>query len=94
MRVPEDVVQRIPRTAASRMGTREWCGTIIIEGVCKMRLKERGPMMVTMTEQEDIGVITSANALELPRLTQSSDVDIYFYDKYVRLDSGFAEKIL
>ncbi len=44
-----------------------------------------------MTEQEDIGVITSANALELAFDT-SSDVDIYFYDKYVG-GLGFAEKI-
>ena len=50
------------------------------EGVC-FALKNAA-RMVTMTEQEDIGVITSANALELAFDT-SSDVDIYFYDKYV-----------
>lgn len=43
--------------------------------------------MVTMTEQEDIGVITSANALELAFDT-SSDVDIYFtISMWVDLDS-------
>lgn len=40
-----------------------------------------------MTEQEDIGVITSANALELAFDT-SSDVDIYFtISMWVDLDS-------
>ena len=47
--------------------------------------------MVTMTEQEDIHVITSTNALELSGET-ASDVSIYFYDGYVG-GLGFSEKI-
>lgn len=47
--------------------------------------------IVTMTEQEDIHVITSTNALELSGET-ASDVSIYFYDGYVG-GLGFSEKI-
>ena len=45
-----------------------------------IRDRTNAARMVTMTEQEDIGVITSANALDL-EFDTSSDVDIYFYDK-------------
>ena len=50
------------------------------QGLC-FALKNAA-QMVTMTEQEDIHVITSTNALELSGET-ASDVSIYFYDGYV-----------
>ena len=59
------------------------------QGLC-FALKNAA-QMVTMTEQEDIHVITSTNALELSGET-ASDVSIYFYDGYVG-GLGFSEKI-
>lgn len=47
--------------------------------------------MVTMTEQDDIGVTTSTNATELAPDT-SDQVSIYIYDKYVG-GLGFSDKI-
>lgn len=47
--------------------------------------------MVTMTEQEDIGVITSLDAMELMG-PQEQETDLYFYDRYVG-GLGFSEKI-
>lgn len=48
-------------------------------------------MMVTMTEQEDIGITTSTNAVSLSGMS-SDEVYLYFYDKYVG-GLGFSEKI-
>lgn len=47
--------------------------------------------MVTMTEQEDIGVTTSLDAMELME-PQEQETDLYFYDRYVG-GLGFSEKI-
>ena len=47
--------------------------------------------MVTMTEQEDIGVTTSLDAMELMG-PQEQETDLYFYDRYVG-GLGFSEKI-
>ena len=88
MRVPENVV-RVYRGLIQVNENTKMVRNNYYEGVC-FALKNAA-RMVTMTEQEDIGVITSANALELAFDT-SSDVDIYFYDKYVG-GLGFAEKI-
>ena len=88
MRVPENVV-RVYRGRIQVNENTKMVRNNYYEGVC-FALKNAA-RMVTMTEQEDIGVITSANALELAFDT-SSDVDIYFYDKYVG-GLGFAEKI-
>ena len=59
------------------------------EGLC-FALKNAA-QMVTMTEQEDIGITTSFNALELAGFT-SQEIDLYFYDRYVG-GLGFSEKI-
>ena len=88
MRVPENVV-KVYRGLIQVNENTKMVRNNYYEGVC-FALKNAA-RMVTMTEQEDIGVITSANALELAFDT-SSDVDIYFYDKYVG-GLGFAEKI-
>lgn len=48
-------------------------------------------LMVTMTEDSDLGVAMSTNALELSGST-SEEVSLYFYDRYVG-GLGFAEKI-
>ena len=88
MRVPENVV-KVYRGLIQVNENTKMVRNNYYEGVC-FALKNAA-RMVTMTEQEDIGVITSANALELAFDT-SSDVDIYFYDKYVG-GLGFSEKI-
>lgn len=59
------------------------------EGLC-FALKNAA-QMVTMTEQEDIGVTTSLNAMELAGFTDQ-ETDLYFYDRYVG-GLGFSEKI-
>lgn len=59
------------------------------EGIC-FALKNAA-RMVTMTEQDDIGVTTSTNATELAADT-SDQVSIYIYDKYVG-GLGFSDKI-
>lgn len=48
-------------------------------------------LMVTMTEQSDIGVTVSTNAMEVSGQTED-DVYLYFYDCYAG-GLGFAEKI-
>ena len=40
-------------------------------------------LMVTMTEDSDLGVAMSTNALELSGST-SEEVSLYFYDRYVQ----------
>lgn len=88
MRMPENVVRVYRRLLQVNENTKQVRNNYY-EGVC-FALKNAA-RMVTMTEQEDIGVITSANALELAFATDS-DVDLYFYDKYVG-GLGFSEKI-
>lgn len=88
MRVPENVVKVYRELIQVNENTKQ-VRSNYYEGVC-FALKNAA-RMVTMTEQEDIGVVTSNNALELAFDT-SSDVDIYFYDKYVG-GLGFSEKI-
>lgn len=88
MRMPENVV-RVYRGLLQVNENTKQVRNNYYEGVC-FALKNAA-RMVTMTEQEDIGVITSANALELVFATDS-DVDLYFYDKYVG-GLGFSEKI-
>ena len=88
MRMPENVVQVYRGLLQVNENTKQVRNNYY-EGVC-FALKNAA-RMVTMTEQEDIGVITSANALELAFATDS-DVDLYFYDKYVG-GLGFSEKI-
>ena len=88
MRMPENVVQVYRGLLQVNENTKQVRNNYY-EGVC-FALKNAA-RMVTMTEQEDIGVITSANALELAFDTDS-DVYLYFYDKYVG-GLGFSEKI-
>ena len=88
MRMPENVV-RVYRGLLQVNENTKQVRNNYYEGVC-FALKNAA-RMVTMTEQEDIGVITSANALELAFATDL-DVDLYFYDKYVG-GLGFSEKI-
>ena len=88
MRMPENVV-RVYRGLLQVNENTKQVRNNYYEGVC-FALKNAA-RMVTMTEQEDIGVITSANALELA-FASDSDVDLYFYDKYVG-GLGFSEKI-
>ena len=88
MRMPENVVKVYRGLLQVNENTKQVRNNYY-EGVC-FALKNAA-RMVTMTEQEDIGVITSANALELAFATDS-DVDLYFYDKYVG-GLGFSEKI-
>ncbi len=88
MRMPKNVV-RVYRGLLQVNENTKQVRNNYYEGVC-FALKNAA-RMVTMTEQEDIGVITSANALELAFATDS-DVDLYFYDKYVG-GLGFSEKI-
>ena len=88
MRMPENVV-RVYRGLLQVNENTKQVRNNYYEGVC-FALKNAA-RMVTMTEQEDIGVISSANALELAFATDS-DVDLYFYDKYVG-GLGFSEKI-
>lgn len=84
MRVPENVV-KVYRGLIQVNENTKMVRNNYYEGVC-FALKNAA-RMVTMTEQEDIGVITSANALELAFDT-SSDVDIYFtISMWVDLDS-------
>lgn len=59
------------------------------EGV--MYALKNAAQMVTMTEQEDIGITISTNALELSEETADT-VAVYFYDCYVG-GLGFSEKI-
>ena len=59
------------------------------EGLC-FALKNAA-QMVTMTEQEDIGVTTSLNAMELAGFNDQ-ETALYFYDRYVG-GLGFSEKI-
>lgn len=59
------------------------------EGV--MYALKNAAQMVTMTEQEDIGITISTNALELSEET-SDAVAVYFYDCYMG-GLGFSEKI-
>nr|WP_167957500.1 DEAD/DEAH box helicase [Anaerosporobacter faecicola] len=59
------------------------------EGVCYAI--QNAAMMVTMTEQADIGVTTSLNALELSG-PSADDVSVYVYDRFVG-GLGFSEKI-
>ena len=88
LRVPENVVTVYRGLIQVNENTKQVRNNYY-EGLC-FALKNAA-RMVTMTEQEDIGVITSNNALELAFDT-SLDVDIYFYDKYVG-GLGFSEKI-
>ncbi len=88
MHMPENVV-RVYRGLLQVNENTKQVRNNYYEGVC-FALKNAA-RMVTMTEQEDIGVITSANALELA-FASDSDVDLYFYDKYVG-GLGFSEKI-
>ena len=88
MRMPENVVQVYRGLLQVNENTKQVRNNYY-DGVC-FALKNAA-RMVTMTEQEDIGVITSANALELAFDTDS-DVYLYFYDKYVG-GLGFSEKI-
>ena len=88
MRMPENVV-RVYRGLLQVNENTKQVRNNYYEGVC-FALKNAA-RMVTMTEQEDIGVITSADALELA-FASDSDVDLYFYDKYVG-GLGFSEKI-
>lgn len=59
------------------------------EGLC-FALKNAA-LMVTMTEQNDIGVVTSQNATELSDIL-CDEIAVYFYDCYVG-GLGFSEKI-
>ncbi len=88
MRVPENVVKTYRGLIRVNETTKQVSNNYY-DGVCFALMN--AARMVTMTEQGDIGVVTSNNALELAFDT-SSDVDIYFYDKYVG-GLGFAEKI-
>lgn len=59
------------------------------DGLCFVL--KNAALMVTMAEKDDIGVITSLNALELSE-SSMSDVSIYFHDCYVG-GLGYSEKI-
>ncbi len=58
------------------------------EGLCYAL--ENAARMLTMTEKEDIGVITSGNALG-EQTDEQDQVVVYFYDKFVG-GLGYAEK--
>jgi len=60
------------------------------EGLCYAI--KNAAMMATMTEQEDIGVAMSNNAIEI-RENFSGDIFMFIYDKYIG-GLGYAEKVL
>ncbi|MDG5856895.1 DEAD/DEAH box helicase [Clostridium beijerinckii] len=59
------------------------------EGVCYAI--KNAAMMATMTEQEDIGVVMSNNAIEISQ-NYDSEVYMFIYDKYVG-GLGYSEKV-
>ena len=87
IRVPENVV-----SVYRRLIRESQQGQIIrnnhFEGLC--HAIKNAAMMATMTEQEDIGVVMSNNAIEL-RDDFQGDVFLFVYDKYIG-GLGYAEK--
>ena len=59
------------------------------EGICYAI--KNAAMMATMTEQEDIGVVMSNNAIEISQ-NYDSEVYMFIYDKYVG-GLGYSEKV-
>lgn len=88
IRIPENVV-RTYRGLLQPDQDGRYIRNNHFEGLC-FALKTAA-QMVTMTEQEDIGVTTSLNATELSGMT-NQQTDLYFYDRYVG-GLGFSEKI-
>lgn len=88
MELPSDVV-RVYRGLLQPNDAGQMVRNNHFEGIC-FALKNAA-RMVTMTEQDDIGVTTSTNATELAADT-SDQVSIYIYDKYVG-GLGFSDKI-
>lgn len=88
IRIPDNVV-----TVYRRLLQESQNGMIIrnnhFEGVC-FAIKNAA-MMATMTEQEDIGVVMSNNAIEI-RENYDEEVYMFIYDKYVG-GLGYAEKV-
>ncbi len=88
IRIPENVV-----TVYRRLLQESQNGNIIrnnhFEGVC-FAIKNAA-MMGTMTEQEDIGVVMSNNAIEISE-NYNDEVYMFIYDKYVG-GLGYSEKI-
>jgi DEAD/DEAH box helicase domain-containing protein len=88
IRIPDNVVNVYRRLLQESQN-----GTIIrnnhFEGVC-FAIKNAA-MMSTMTEQEDIGVVMSNNAIEISQ-NFNDEVYMFIYDKYVG-GLGYAEKV-
>ena len=87
-RVPENVV-RVYRRLLKVSPNGQMVRNNYFDGLCYAL--ESAARMVTMTEQEDIGVTVSTNAIELAG-DSSEEVSVYFYDCYVG-GLGFSEKI-
>lgn len=88
IKLPEEVV-RVYRGLLTRTPGGQMVRNDHFEGLC-YALKNAA-LMVTMTEQEDIGVTSSNMSVELATDT-SNEVFLYFYDCYVG-GLGFSEKI-
>lgn len=87
IQVPEKVTS-VFRRALQRSSSGQWVRNNHFEGMC--HAMKHATMMLTMTEKEDIGVITSANAIS-DTTNQDERVEIYLYDKYVG-GLGYSEK--
>lgn len=85
--VPDKVVSTF-RRALQRSNTGQWVRNNHYDGMC--HALKHATMMLTMTEKEDIDVITSANAIGEPK-EKDDHVEIYLYDKYVG-GLGYSEK--
>lgn len=87
IQLPEEVVRRY-RGILQESASGKQVLNNHFEGLCYAL--ENAARMLTMTEKEDIGVITSANAVG-EQMDESDQVVVYIYDKFVG-GLGYAEK--
>lgn len=89
IKIPENVVK-----AYRRLLQESPSGQLIrnnhFEGLCYAI--KNAAMMATMTEQEDIGVVTSGNAIGMGENFASGEVFMFVYDKYIG-GLGYSEKV-
>lgn len=88
IRLPENVV-KVYRRLLKVEPNGQTVRNDYFEGICFAL--QNAALMATMTEQVDIGVTVSVNALELSG-ADGEEVFIYFYDRYAG-GLGFSEKI-
>lgn len=87
IRIPDNVV-KVYRRLLQEGESGQLIRNNHFEGLCYA--VKNAAMMATMTEQEDIGVVMSNNAIEISQSFED-DVYMFIYDKYIG-GLGYAEK--